>query len=94
MSIQSLIHSIEIALLREGPSKIAVHTGEERETGERAVAPTGRDGGEITFLFLPLHLHNLVAVGTFLGEDAGEVEAEARNNTRGIQVIIAGREDG
>jgi len=94
MSIQSLINSIQIALLRAGPSKIAVHSQEEREIGERAVARAGRSSEDIDFLVMPPHLHALLPSGTFLGEEAGEAEADALNNLQGIQVVFVGRKEG
>ena len=94
MSIQNLINSIQIALLRDGPSKIAVHTQAERVIGERAVTRAGRNGGDIEFLVLPPHLHDRVESGAFLGEDAEAVEAPARDNPQGIQVVFVERGEG
>jgi hypothetical protein len=93
MSIQNLINSIATALLRAGPSKIAVHTREQREIGERAVNRSGRSRGRIEFLTLPPHLHETVPTGTFLGEAPEDVETAARNNPQGIQVVFVGREE-
>jgi hypothetical protein len=90
VSIQNLINSIATALLRAGPSKIAMHTHNEREIGERAV---NRSGRSIEFLILPPHLHEMVPTGTFLGETSEDVEAAARNNPQGIQVVFVGREE-
>jgi hypothetical protein len=93
MGIQYLINSIATALLRAGPSKIAVHTHDEREIGERAVSRSGRRSGRIEFLVLPPHLHETVPTGTFLGETPEDVEAAARNNPQGIQVVFVEREE-